>query len=79
MWNKSNCELVTWNNRKYQTLKRKIYDHIGYFAEIYMAQVLWRGQRKKLPWQFFYIRHRVRLGAAAKMEVDLYAASGAEV
>ena len=57
-----------------------------------MAQVLWSGQRKKLPgglfhtekdvqlpWQFFYIRHRVRLGAAAEMEVDLYAAAGAEV
>ena len=33
----------------------------------------------QLPWQFFYIRHRVRLGAAAEMEVDLYAAAGAEV
>jgi len=78
--------------KRYQTLKRKIYDHVGYLAEIYMAQVLWSGQRKKLPgsffhtkedvqlpWQFFYIRHRVRLGAAAEMEVDLYAAAGAEV
>ncbi len=78
--------------KKYQFLKRKIHDHIGYLAEVYMAQVLWSGQRKKLPgglfhteediqlpWQFFYIRHRVRLGAAAAMEVDLYAAAGAEV
>ena len=78
--------------KKYQSLKRKFHDHIGYLAEVYMAQVLWSGQRKKLqgglfhtdedvqlPWQFFYIRHRVRLGAAAEMEVDLYAAAGAEV
>ena len=33
----------------------------------------------QLPWQFFYIRHRVRPGAAAEMEVDLYAAAGAKV
>jgi len=78
--------------KKHQSLKRKIHDHIGYLAEVYMAQVLWSGQRKKLsarffhteedvqvPWQFFYIRHRVRLGTAAEMEVDLYAAAGAEV
>jgi hypothetical protein len=30
-------------------------------------------------WQFSYIHHRVRLGAAADMEVDVYAAAGAEV
>ena len=78
--------------KKYKSLKRKFSDHIGYLAEVYMAQVLWNSQRKKLPgeffhnkedvqlpWQFFYIRHRVRLGAAAEMEVDLYAAAGAEV
>lgn len=78
--------------KKHQRLKRKIHDHIGYLAEVYMAQVLWSGQRKKLPgelfhtgeyvqvpWKFFYIRHRVKLGAAAEMEVDLYAAAGAEV
>ena len=78
--------------KKYQSLKRKIYDHIGYLAEVYMAQVLWNGQRKKLsgelfhtnediqmPWQFFYIRHRVRPGAGTDKEIDLYAAAGAEV
>jgi len=78
--------------KKYKSLKRKFSDHVGYLAEVYMAQILWSGQRKKLPgelfhteedvqlpWQFFYIRHRVRLGAAAEMEVDLYAAAGAEV
>jgi hypothetical protein len=78
--------------KKYQTLKRKFNDHLGYLAEVYMAQVLWNGQRKKLPgelfhakgdielpWQFFYVWHRVRLGAGAEKEIDIYAAAGAEV
>jgi hypothetical protein len=78
--------------KKYQTLKRKFSDHLGYLAEVYMAQVLWNGQRKKLPgelfhaegdielpWQFFYVWHRVRLGAGAEKEIDIYAAAGAEV
>ena len=78
--------------KEYQSLKRKFSDHFGYLAEVYMAQVLWNGQRKRLPgrlfhaegdivipWQFFYIWHRVRLGAGADKEVDVYAAAGAEV
>lgn len=78
--------------KQYQSLERKFRDHVGYLAEVYMGQVLWNGQRKRLPgksfhteedivlpWQFFYIRHRVRLGAASGMEVDIYAAAGAEV
>ena len=78
--------------KKYQTLKRKFSDHLGYLAEVYMVQALWNGQRKKLPgklfhaeedielpWQFFYIWHRVRLGAGAEKEIDVYAAAGAEV
>ena len=78
--------------KRYQSLKRKFSDHLGYLAEVYMAQVLWNGQRKKLPgklfhaegdielpWQFFYIWHRVRLGAGAEKEIDIYAAAGAEV
>ena len=78
--------------KQYQSLKRKFSDHFGYLAEVHMAQVLWNGQRKKLPgklfhtegeiefpWQFFYIWHRVRLGAGAEREIDVYAAAGAEV
>ena len=78
--------------KKYQTLKRKFSDYLGYLAEVYMVQVLWNGQRKKLPgklfhakgdielpWQFFYIWHRVRLGAGIEKETDIYAAAGAEV
>jgi hypothetical protein len=57
-----------------------------------MAQILWNSQNKTLPakyfhvpddipvsWHFSYIRHRVRLAAAAEMEVDVYAAAGSEV
>jgi hypothetical protein len=57
-----------------------------------MAQILWNAQNKTLPgiffngsedisvpWHFSYIRHRVRLGGAADMEIDVYAAAGSEV
>jgi len=77
--------------RHYQTLDRRIHDHLGYLAEIYMAQVLWNGQRKTLagrffhsnedvtlPWRFIYIRHRTRLGAAKEMEIDVEAAAAKE-
>lgn len=77
---------------KYLTLRRRIHDHQGYLGEVYMAQVLWNAQNKTLPgvylhssgevsvnWRFSYIRHRVRLGPAADMEVDVYAAAGGEV
>jgi hypothetical protein len=78
--------------QKYQTLERRIADHRGYLAEVYMAQVLWSGQRQTLPgrwfhseqdvvipWRFNYIWHRTRLGAGARMELDIEAAAGAEV
>ncbi len=77
---------------KYRTLRRQVNDHLGYLGETYMAQILWNSQDKTLPggffhfpgnvpvnWRFSYIRHRVRLGAAADMEVDVYAAAGSEV
>ncbi len=77
---------------RYRTLKRRIHDHLGYLGEIYMAQVLWNSQNKTLPggyfhsaedidvnWHFSFIRHRVRLGASADREVDVYAAAGSEV
>ncbi len=77
---------------KYRTLRRQIHDHLGYVGETYMAQVLWNSQNRTLPgsffhysedvpvnWRFSYIRHRVRLGAASGMEVDVYAAAGSEV
>ena len=77
--------------RHYQTLDRRIHDHLGYLAEVYMAQVLWNGQRKTLagrlfhsnedvtlPWRFIYIRHRTRLGAAKEMEINVEAAAAKE-
>ena len=78
--------------RRYQKIRRRMAEHAGYAAEIYMAQILWNSQNKTLPggffnshedipvpWHFSYIRHRVRLGPAADQEIDVYAAAGAEV
>ncbi len=78
--------------RKYQTLQKRIYNHLGYLGEIYMAQVLWNSQNKTLPcasfhspedvtvpWHFNYIRHRTRLGPASDMELDVEAAAGKEM
>jgi hypothetical protein len=78
--------------RRYQKMQRRISDHSGYIGEIYMAQILWNAQNKSLPgiffnvnedipvpWHFSYIRHRVRLGGAVNMEIDVYAAAGSEV
>ncbi len=77
---------------QYGRLKRQIADHRGYIAELYMAQILWNSQNQSLPgrylhadqdipvnWLFSYIRHRVRLGPAKDMEIDVYAAAGSEV
>ncbi len=38
-----------------------------------------RKKEIELPWQFFYIWHRVRLGSGIGKEIDIYAAAGAEV
>ena len=35
-------------------LKRRIHDHLGYLAEVYMTQVLWNGQNQTLPGEFFH-------------------------
>jgi hypothetical protein len=73
-------------------LKRKFSEHLGFVGEVYLAQILWNGQKQTfparllhagqdilLPNRFFYIRHRVRLGAGAGREIDVYAAAGADV
>jgi hypothetical protein len=78
--------------RRYQKIRRRMSDHTGYLGEIYMAQILWNAQNQTLPgtffnvaddipvpWHFSYVRHRVRLGASADMEIDVYAAAGSEV
>jgi len=78
--------------QKYQTLEKRIRDHLGYVAEIYMAQILWNCQNKTVPgrwfnqeqdidvpWHFNYIWHRTRIGAGRDMELDIEAAAGAEI
>ncbi len=78
--------------REYQTLKRKIHNHLGYLGEVYMAQVLWNGQRQALPgrffnhpedvtipWRFNYIWLRTSLGGAENLELDVEAAAGKEM
>ena len=77
---------------EYQTLKRRIHNHLGYLGEVYMSQVLWNSQRRTLPaalfhsaddivvpHRFVYIWHRTRLGAAPDMEIDVEAAAGKEM
>ena len=78
--------------KQYQGLKRKFSEYLGFMAEVYLAQVLWNGQKQtfpaqflnteedvQLPHRFFYIHHRVRLGSGPGREIDVYAAAGAEV
>jgi len=77
--------------RHYQTLARRIHNQLGYMAEVYMAQVLWNGQRKTLdnrffhtredvilPDRFIYVRHRTSLGAGKGTEIDIEAAAAKE-
>ena len=76
---------------QYQTIKRRIYDHKGYLAEVYIAQILWSGQNKTLPgklfhskeditlpWHFSYVKLRSRLGGGKGMEIDVEGGAGKE-
>ncbi len=76
---------------EYGKLKRKFSEYKGYLAEVHMAQVLVNGQRKviagkylssskdiKMPDMFFYIHHRMRLGAGKGREIDVLGAAGTE-
>ncbi|MCF8109198.1 MAG: hypothetical protein K9J81_09420 [Desulfohalobiaceae bacterium] len=78
--------------KRYQRQHKQIADQKGYLAEVYLAQILWNLQRRTLPGpcvhqnsdvqlpdQFFYIKHRVRLGQGKGQEIDVYAAAGADV
>ncbi len=75
-------------SNRYQKLKRQISEYKGYLAETFMAQVLWNGQRKliagrffhsesdiQFPWQFFYVRQRMRFSAGPGREVDVIGAA----
>lgn len=78
--------------KQYDRLKRQIHDQKGYLAEVYLSQILWNGQRKTFPGQYFHsdqdvtlphrfydIRHRLRLDASAESEIDVYASTGTEI
>ena len=72
---------------EYEAYKRRVADHKGYLAEIYMTQVLWNAQDKGLPGRLFnqaqdvkiprftYIHQRVNDGG---LQVDVKAAAGPE-
>ena len=85
-------KIVTDTVKKYKALKRRINDHKGYLAEIYLAQILQNGQRRsfsgqyfhtdgdvKIPNIFYAIRHHLRLGASVENEIDVYASDGREI
>ncbi len=76
---------------RYQTMERRIRDHKGYLAEVYMAQILWSAQRKTLPgrffhskqditipWHFSYVKLRTRLGTGEDVEIDVEGGAGKE-
>jgi hypothetical protein len=76
---------------RYQTMDRRIRDHKGYLAEVYMAQILWSGQNKTLPgnffhgeenitlpWHFSYVKLRTRLAGGKGMEIDVEGGAGKE-
>jgi hypothetical protein len=78
--------------QKYQQLQRKFTEYKGYLAEVFMIQILWNAQRKKLPGRyfhssedvhlperFFYIAQRSKLGTGKHQEIDIYAAAGLDV
>ncbi|MCP4105795.1 MAG: hypothetical protein GY749_09700 [Desulfobacteraceae bacterium] len=77
---------------QYRSLKRRISEYKGYFAEVHMSQVLLNSQRKtvpghlfnsaediEMPWRFIFVRHRVRIGSGKGREIDVIGAAGGEV
>ncbi len=78
--------------KRYQTLQRRFTEYMGYLAEVHMIQILWNGQGKTLPGQYFhsaedirlpnrfsYIDQRSQLGSGKGLEIDIYAAAGIEI
>ncbi len=75
---------------QYQRRERQIKEHLGYLAEVYMAQVLLNSQDRQLPGHFFhqeepiavprfvYVHVRDRLGAGPEREIDVLGAAGLE-
>ncbi len=78
--------------RRYKNFERKFHEYKGYLGEIFMAQVLWNGQNTtvpgrffhsaqdiSIPWNFSYIRHRVRLKAGKGQEIDVLGAAAGDM
>lgn len=76
---------------QYEILERWFHEYKGYLGEVFMSQVLLSSSKKTFPgrifhagddvtmlWQFTYVHHRVRLGAGAGNEIDLFGSAGAE-
>jgi len=78
--------------KEYETLQRRFHEYKGYLGEVFMSQILLGSSRTTfpgrlfhvgdditMPWQFFYVHHRVRLSSGAGKEIDLFGAAGSEV
>ncbi len=76
---------------KYEGLERKFREYKGYLAEVHMSQALLNARNKTLPgsffnveedipmpWDFFYIEHRMRLGSGKGREIDVFGSAGSE-
>ncbi len=86
------AKVITDTVKQYDALKRKINDHKGYLAEVYLAQILWNGQRQTFPARYFHsahdikmpdrfwdMHHRMRIDASSETEIDVYASDGREI
>ncbi len=75
----------------YDGLERKFREYKGYLAEVHMSQALLNARRKilpgsffnveediRMPMEFFYIEHRMRLGSGKGREIDVFGAAGSE-
>jgi len=75
---------------KYSHFKRSINELKGYLAEVYMVQILFNSQQKKLPGRYFhqdvdveipdfsYIHQRERIAPGADSEIDIHGGAGVE-
>jgi len=75
----------------YKKLKRQVSEYKGYLAEVFMSQILFNCQRKKLPAKYLhtteditvpdfnYIDLRSSMGAGKGLKIDIFGAAGLEV
>ncbi len=75
----------------YDGLERKFREYKGYLAEVHISQALLNARGKtlagsffnveediRMPMEFFYIEHRMRLGSGKGREIDVFGAAGSE-